>query len=52
MKTLKDISLFIDTIIFFQKDVYVVVLSHYSKDVLLYHIESSFFRLFSRVKNR
>jgi len=45
MKTLENISLFINTVIFFQNDVSMIVLPHHSKDVL-YHPESSFFRRF------
>ena len=46
MKTLESISLFINTIVFFQDDVSMVMLSHHSKDVLLYYPELSFFMSF------
>jgi len=46
MKTFKGISLFKDTIVFFQNIISVVVLPHHSKNVLLYHPESSFFGSF------
>jgi len=39
MKTLESISLFVDTIVFFQNDISVVILPHHSKNVLLYHPE-------------
>jgi len=46
MKTLKNISLFIDIVVFFQNDVSMIVLPHHSKNILLHHPESSFFMSF------
>jgi len=43
---IKTLESFIDTILFFQNNISVVVLPHHLKDVLLHHPESSFFGSF------
>jgi len=44
MKTLESIVLFIDAVVFFQNDIFVIILPHHSEDILFHDPESSLFR--------
>ena len=44
IETLERITLFVDAIVFFQNDVSMVVLPHYSEDILFYDPKSSLFK--------